>query len=404
LETIQKESWFGKTAGRYAKGGSELNFKTAFPFLISIFLLTGCWGSQNLDHLIYVGTIGVDYKDNRFIVYAAFTSFTGLAKVETGGTMEKSGLAVGKVTGETFNIATDNLYPSIQRMVSWGHVKSIVFTKRALKKVVLEDVLDVLNRYNEIRPTLWVYATDEPLKKLFFGAAPLLHSSPYYSLLSNPEEIFQQSSFIRPIRLHRFIADMNETSKTARLPYLNITTRNWAEDKKEKPMLNLKGICFVDQYELQKCFNRSQLLGIRWMEKEIGRTPVYVKKGDKVVASIIVLHPKSKISYQRKGNTPVFNIEVSGKGSVIELREKLTEKQLVRLAQKTVEDEIKSTYKLGIKYHIDTLNLSEAMYRKKPEDWNKFSKNGKISLTDENLKKIKVKISISTSGKEKFRQ
>jgi spore germination protein KC len=403
LENIQKESGFGKTAGRYTKGGSELKCKTAFPFMISIFLLTGCWGAQNIDHLIYVGTIGVDYKNDRFIVYVAFTSFTGLAKVESGGAREKSGIAVGKVTGETFNIATDNLYPSIQRMVSWGHVKSIVFTKRALKKVVLEDVLDVLDRYNEIRPTLWVYATDEPLKKLFFGAAPLLHSSPYYSLLSNPEEIFQQSSFIRPIHLNRFVADANEASTTVRLPYLNITTRNWAEDKKEKPMLNLKGMCFVDDYELQKCFDRSKLRGIRWMEKGISRTPIYIKKRNKVIASIIVLQPKSKISYQIKGNTPVFNIEVSGSGSVIELREKLTEKQLVRLAQKTVEDEIRNLYKLGLKYDIDTLNLSEAMYRKKSEDWKKFSENGKIPLTDENLKKIKVKISIDTFGKQKFR-
>jgi spore germination protein KC len=379
-----------------------LKFKTAFPFIISIFLLTGCWGANNIDHLVYVDAIGVDYKDNHFIVYVQFFSFTGLAKVETGGTQEKTAIAVGRATGETFNIATDQLYHSIQRMVSWGHMKSIVFTKRALKKAILEDVLDVIARYNEIKPTVWVYATDEPLKKIF-EATPFLNTTPYYSLLSNPEEIFQQNSFIRPIRLNRFISDSNEASKTARLPYLNITTRNWSEDKKEKPMLNLKGICFVERYELQKCINRSKLLGIRWLEKEISRTPIYLKKGNKVVASISVLNPKSKISYQIKGNTPVFNIEVSTKGSVIELQEKLTEKELIRLAQKTVEDEIRSLYKLGLKYNIDILNLSEVMYRKKPEDWKKFSENGKIPLTDENLKNIKVKISIGTSGKQKLR-
>lgn len=370
--------------------------------MISIFLLTGCWGAHNIDHLLYVDAIGVDYKDDHFIVYVQFFSFTGLAKVETGGAQEKTSVAVGKATGETFNIATDKLYTSIQRMVSWGHVKSIVFTKRALKKAVLQDVLDVLTRYNETRHTLWVYATDEPLKK-FFETTPILHTTPFYSLLSNPEEIFQQSSFIRPIRLHRFEADINEASKTARLPYLNITTRNWKEDDKEKPMLNLEGICFVDHYELQKCIDRSKLLGIRWLEKEMSRTPIYIKKGNKVIASIVILKPKSKISYQIKGNTPVFNIEVSGKGSVVELQEKLTEKQLIHLAQKKVKDEIRSLYKLGIKYDIDILNLSEVMYRKNSEDWKKFSENGKIPLTDENLKKIKVEISIDTSGEEKLR-
>lgn len=377
--------------------------KTAFPLIISIFLLAGCWGAQNIDHLFYVGVIGVDYKDNQFIVYVSLTSFTGLAKVESGGAKEKSGIAVGKAKGETFNIATDNLYSSIQRMVSWAHVKSIVFTKRALKKGVLEDVLDVLDRYHEIRNTIWVYATDEPLTKLFFGAAPILHTFPYYSLLASPEESFQQSSLIRPIRLNRFVADIHEASKTAQLPYLNITTRNWKEDNKKKPMLNLKGLCFINNDELQKCFDRSQLLGIRWLEKEISRTTIYIKKGNKVIASVPVLHPKTKISYQHNGNIPVFNIDISISGNVIELREKLTEKQLIHLAQKTVEEEIRNLYKLGLKYDIDTLNLSETLYRQNPEDWKKFSKNGKIPLTDENLKKINVKISIDTSGKEKLR-
>jgi spore germination protein KC len=402
LENIQKESGFAKTAGRYTKGGNELKLKTAFPFIISIFLLTGCWGAQNIDHLVYIDAIGVDYKDNHFIVYVQLMSFTGLAKVETGGAQEKTAVAIGRATGETFNIATDQLYTSIQRMVSWGHVKSVVFTNRALKKAVIQDVLNVIARYNEIKPSIWVYATDEPLKKLF-GTIPFLHTTPYYSLLANPEEIFNQSSFIRSIRLNRFIADMNEDSKTVRLPYLSITKRNWEEDKKEKPMLSLQGICFVDRYELQKCIDRSKLLGIRWLEKDISRTPIYVKKGNKVIASIIVLQPKSKISYKIKGNTPVFNIEISSKGSVIELKEKLTEKELIPLAQKTVEDEIRSLYKLGLKYDIDTLNLSEVMYRKNPEDWKRFSKNGKIPLTDENLKNIKVKVSIDTSGKQKFR-
>ncbi|RAK18407.1 Ger(x)C family germination protein [Anoxybacillus vitaminiphilus] len=379
-----------------------MKLKTVFPFIISIFLLTGCWGAQNIDHLAYIDAIGVDYKDDQFIVYVQLMSFTGLAKVETGGTQEKATVAIGRAIGETFNMATDQLYSSIQRMVSWGHVKSVVFTKRALKKVVIQDVLDVIARYNEIKPSIWVYATDEPLKKLF-GTTPFLHTTPYYSLLTHPEEIFNQSSFIRSIRLNRFIADMNEDSKTVRLPYLSITKRNWEEDKKEKPMLNLQGICFVDRYELQKCIDRSKLLGIRWFEKDISRTPIYVKKGNKVVASISVLNPKSKIFYKMKDNIPVFHIEVSSKGSVIELQEKLTEKELIRLAEKTVEDEIRSLYKLGIKYDIDIFNLSEAMYRKKPEDWKKFAENGKIPLTDEILKNIKVKISIDTSGKQKFK-
>lgn len=375
--------------------------KRAVPFLLSAMLLTGCWGTKDIDHVVYVHAIGVDYKDNHFIVYVQFLNFTGLAKSQAGGGQQKVSTAVGKATGETFNIVTDNIYPSVQQMVSWGQIKAIVFTERALKNAPLEDVFDVIDRYNEIRHTLWMYATKEPLDKLF-STVPLLQASVYFSLLANPNDVFRQNSFIRPIRLNRFVADSDEPAKTVRLPYLTITKTHWEENGKEKNMLASSGICFLRHYQLQTCINRAKLKGLRWVEKDIARTPIYVKDGEKVVASIVVLEPKSTVSYKLKGATPEFTVEVKAKGSVIELRERLTEKQLIALAKKTVEQEIRDVYELGVARHVDTLNLAEAVYEKNPKDWKNFFKNNERPLTNDLLKNIKVELSIDTSGERKF--
>ncbi len=357
---------------------------------------------KDIDHVVYVHAIGVDYKDHKFIVYVQFINFTGLAKANAGGGQQKVSTAVGKATGETFNIVTDNIYPSVQQMVSWGHVKGIVFTERALKHAPLKDVFDVLDRYSEIRHTLWVYATKEPIDELF-STVPLLQASVYFSLLANPEDIFQQNSFIRPIRLNRFLADANEPGKTVRIPYLSVSKTHWEENNKTKTMLSASGICFVRHFHLQTCTNRSKLKGIRWVEKDISRTPIYVKKGKRTVASIVVLGPKSKISYKMSGTIPHFTVEVKAKGSVIELREQLTEKQLIKLAQKTVEKEIRQLYQLGKAHNIDVLNLSETMYQQNPNDWKKVSVNGKIPLEKDTLKTVKVSLSIDTSGTRKLK-
>ncbi|ANB59755.1 Ger(x)C family spore germination protein [Anoxybacteroides amylolyticum] len=375
--------------------------KRIVPLLLSVFLLTGCWGTKNIDHVVYIHSVGIDYKNNKFIVYVQLISFTGLAKAEAGGGQQKINTTVGKATGKTFNIVTDNIYPSIQQMVSWGHVKAIVFTDRALKRAPLEDVFDVLDRYNEIRHTLWVYATKERLDKLF-STVPLLQASVYFSLLANPIEIFEQSSFIRPIRLNRFVADINEPGKTVRIPYLTISKTHWEENHKIKPMLAVSGICFLKHYKLQTCINRSDLKGMRWVEKDISRTPIYVKKGGNVVASIVVLGPTSTISYKQNTSFPQFTIEIKAKGSLIELRKPLTEKQLLALAKKTVEQEVRDLYMRGLTHHIDIFNLSETLYQERPKEWKKVSVNGSIPLRKETLKTVKVDLSIDTSGTRKF--
>ncbi|AMX83694.1 spore gernimation protein GerC [Geobacillus subterraneus] len=374
--------------------------KQVIPIIASIMLLGGCWDTRNIDHIVYIHSIGVDYKDGQVIAYVQLVGFTALAKVEAGGDKEKAAVSIGKALGETFNIATDKIYPSIQQRVSWGHVKSIVFTKRALQKDIVADVIDVLNRYNEIRHTAWVYATDEPLSDLF-ETTPLLNASSYYSLLSNPEEIFQQSSFIRPIRLSRLIAAMDEKADTARLPYLTIEDNRWAENKKPKQMLAISGVCFLHDYRLQGCERRSDLQGLRWIERDIRRTPIYVKQKGKTVASLIVHDPKTKWSVGVKDGEPAFTINVEAQGSLLELREPLSRKQLTKLAEQTVKQEIHRLYELGKERQIDILNLAEQLYRERPNLWKKHQTDGLIPLNNHTLS-VNVKLVISASGKEKL--
>jgi spore germination protein KC len=370
------------------------------PIIVSVLLLGGCWDTRNIDQTVYVHSIGVDYKDGKVIAYIQLISFTALAKVEAGGGKDKATVSIGKASGDTFNIATDMIYRSIQQRVSWGHVKSIVFTKRALQKGLVADVIDVLNRYNEIRHTAWVYATDEPLSDLY-AATPLLNASSYYSVLSNPEEIFQQSSFIRPIRLNRLVATMDEKAATARIPYLTIDGDRWTENNKPKPMLAVSGVCFIHDYALQGCERRSDLQGLRWFEQKIRRTPIYIKQNGETVATLVVQKPKTKWSFKTKGGKPAVDIQVEAQGAIIETRKHLPKKQLTKLAEQTVKQEINHLYKLSIERRIDMFNLSEQLYRQRPNLWKKHENHGLIPLDNDTLS-VNVKLIISASGREKL--
>lgn len=364
------------------------------------FVLTGCWGMKEIDHLAYIHAIGIDYEDDQVIAYAQLISFTGLAKMEVGGGRQKSTVTIGKAKGETFNMATDRLYQAIQQGISWGHVKGIVFTERALKKGLVRDVIDVLNRYNEIRHTIWAFATKQPIERIF-ETTPFLDYSPYFSLLVNPTDIYEQSSFIQPKRINELIAASNEKAVTFPLPSLSVEEKSWTENKKKKPMLKIDGVCFLHRYNKQACIPRHKLDGLRWITKGTGRTPIYMKPNGKMIGTLVVRGPKASISYKIKDGHPVFTVEVQATGSIVELRERMSEKQIVEYASKTVEKEIKNLFELGVKEGGDTLQLSNALYRQNVNDWRKYTTNGVVPLTKNTLQRIHVKLSIDTYGKSK---
>lgn len=374
--------------------------KRIFAPFLAVILLSGCWGARNIDHLLYIHSIGIDYKDGKMVLYVQLINFNGLAKVEAGGTREQATVSVGKATGETFDLAAHNLYQSIQQMVSWGHVKSLVFTKRALRPDVIRNVIDLLNRYNEIRHTIWVYATDTSLEKLF-QSTPLLLASSYYSFLSNPEELFRQSSLIRPIRLNRFIAHIDEPAMTTRLPYLSLAKKTWTEDKKNKPMLVLKGACFLHNYKLQGCARTSEVKGIRWVEQDIRRTPLALKKKGKTAATLIIRKPHAKWTVKREGGKNAIHLRVRAAGTIIEQNEPLSWPQLVRLAKEAIKQEIRDTYQWGTSHDIDILNISNVLYRNNLSEWRRLSVNGTVPPGDV-PPSISVDVVISSGGKEKI--
>ncbi|NNU84568.1 Ger(x)C family spore germination protein [Geobacillus sp. BMUD] len=368
---------------------------------LMMLLLSGCWGNRNIDQIVYIHSIGIDYDNRQLVLYVQLINFSGLAKTEYGGGRQVSTVAIGRSTGETPETAAHELYTSIQQMVSWGHVKSIVFTKRALKKEVVQGVVDLLTRYHEIRHTIWVYATDAPLGDLF-KATPLLRASSYFSMLTNPEELFKQSSFIRPLRFNRLIAISDEHSSTLRIPYITLDPASWTENMKKKKMPSLSGVCFLHDYELKQCADRGELLGVRWTERDVIRTPIYVKEGRQTVASLVVRHPKAKWSVLSTKDGPAFQLTIQAQGSLIELRKPLSRVRLAKLAAQTVKQEIQQAYEWGIKRNIDTLNVSDQLYRHNVQQWKQWEQNGLIPLKKNTIRNISVHLSINSSGKEKL--
>ncbi|WP_279401722.1 Ger(x)C family spore germination protein [Piscibacillus salipiscarius] len=106
-------------------------------------------------------------------------------ELSPGGEVTQTTVGLGE--GVTVVDAVHDLYSTTQRKIFWGHLSSVVFSENVLFNDI-DGALDVISRYSEIRPTPWIFATDENFRDLL-NTLPTLGVNIIYSFLANHSKV-----------------------------------------------------------------------------------------------------------------------------------------------------------------------------------------------------------------------
>ncbi len=363
-------------------------------------LLTGCWGAREIEHMIYVNTLGVDYVKDKVVVYIQMVNFSGIAKKESGQTQAQK-TSVGRAEGDSFDTAIFNLYNSSPQRIVWSNVKTIVFSEAALKGGLITQVLEVWDRYYEFRYTVWTMATKEPIEEVL-NTASISDLSVIYSQLNSPMHTYEQNSIIAPMYLYNFIRKWKEKGETVLLPYLDIKS-GWYDNKKPSPNISMTGVCFLDNQQYRGCLEGNDILGLRWLEKRTKRTPLVIKEEKKVKALMVMNKLKTSVHPKLKQGKPAFDIKVSMQATLPQLSTSLHKRQLELQATKEIKDEIMKTYLKGLDMNVDAYGLSAKFFRSMPKEWHKLNTKEKIALDPSSIDNIDIKVNLISGGISKMR-
>ncbi|WP_308636017.1 Ger(x)C family spore germination protein [Paenibacillus silvisoli] len=371
--------------------------RLAGVFGLVILLLSGCWGAKEIEHLAYVNSIGVDYERGKVVLYIQMISFNNIAKKEAGAGTNKELVSIGKGEGRTVDEAAFDLYKSAQLKLSWGHVKTLVFTKAALRPDIIHGMLDQMNRYYEFRYTIWTMVTRGSIEDIL-STSPMQNMSTLYSQLNTPLDRYSQSSYVAPLYLYKFIWKWEEDGQILLLPAISVNKDHWTENKTSLPQLQQAGVCALQSKQLRGCFKLDDVMGLRWMEKKTVRTPLLLLTGQKPLAMMILSKIKPSIEPKLSGGNLTFTIKVKAQGVITEQERFATEKEMTDLAAKEIKKQIQSTYLIGLKSGADLLGLSNSLYRSNPKEWHRMEKEGELPLTPESLGEIDVSVGLSDMG------
>lgn len=375
--------------------------KLAFLLLLILSTATGCWGNREVQNVNYPSAIGVDYEGGNYTVYVQLLDFSSVAKLEGQQKQQEAPVWVGKGVGPTFTDAANYLYETSQQRVTWGHVEAIVFSERILEQNKYNEVLELINRYREIRYLIWAFSTKEPIYEVF-RITPFFRLSPEASILHNPEEVYRQRSMIRPVRLYQFIMSIKEKVNPAYLPCLTIDQERWEESNKKHPLLKYDGMHIFQYKKFVGHMNLTDLKGLPWMREDTVRMPLSVRQNDHLVAILITEKPHVHIRHAIQDGKVYFDVTVSMKAGINEQHMKITEKELSKLAGEEVEEEIRYTYKKAYERGVDIYNLAEELYRSKPAAFHRLADENQFVLNENSLRNVRVKVHLTSTGRYKF--
>ncbi len=370
--------------------------------ILQSIMLAGCWDIKEIQDMVYLNAVGVDFEKGKYVIYAQATDFASVAKQESGKPAEPQAW-VGRGVGITINDALFDLYQTSQMRMYWGHVTALVLSQAVLKNGI-QSVFDLTERYHEVRANIWIYTTNDSMEKIM-RALSFFRLSTVYTILHEPKETYHQSSTLPPAYLFRFMSDYTERGKTAHLPSLEMVEDQWSVNGESFPLLGVNGAHIIQRGVYKGWLDLPSLKGYRWLTKEFVRGELTVFKDKKVIAELIIAHPKFKIKPLIKNGKPKFTIEIKAKARVQELIATISENELEKLAQEEITKEIRETYKKGLKFKADVLQLGYTLYRKDSGSWyNMFGRNHhRFPLDEDSIEKIDVKVSIISTGKVKLR-
>ncbi|KKC47825.1 Ger(x)C family spore germination protein [Paenibacillus alginolyticus] len=367
--------------------------------LLLPFFLTGCWSRYEVQNMNYVTAVGIDYADGQYIIYAQLLDFSTVAKLEGQQKAEQPPVWIGRGKGISFTEAANDLYSTSQQRLNWGQISAILFSERLLKERKVGEVLELINRYREIRYLAWVFSTRDPLDEVLI-ATPFFRLSPKASILHNPEQSYRQRSILAPIRLQKFVMDSNEKAKTSYIPELSVRKDQWKENQKPHELLRYSGIQIYDKDKYYARMSLEEIKGLPWLNKHTIRLPVDLFSDNKLVAVLVAEKPEYDVKPRVKYDKAYFDISVKVKAGVNELHADVTEQELTQLAQKEIEHQIRQTFQTAFEKRIDIYNLGESLFRRNPYAWKRIA-SGTV-LNKDSLRTINVNVQIVYPGRYKL--
>ncbi|XZF76643.1 Ger(x)C family spore germination protein [Bacillus sp. AL-1R] len=353
--------------------------------IFQLFILTGCWGARSIIEQTLVTSLGIDFKDNQYVVTIQALNFSNIAKQESGALQVPAPPLIGQAKGKSIQSAISKIESHSPMPLYYGHVNSVILSKEVIDKR-LKEVNSFISGRPQLRYTIWIYGTDQDIKDILMSQS--FFNLPFlYTVVMKPDEKSRGGLVFLKLKFHQYISRYTQPVGTILIPSLGIEDKKFKE--KEIDKVAYINVAFaISQKKFKGKLDLKELKALDFMHQENYSLPLPFAK-DKL--NIIVRSSNSSVKVIKGGKKPKYIIKVKTNVNIVQNENSYSRKKIASKIRSKMKNEILMTIKKGEVLHADLLNISEKPYRFHRKEWDIKALN---EVDAKSIKDIKVDVHI----------
>ena len=348
--------------------------KKIILFIICPLIISGCFNYIEINNLVLISGIGIDYKNEKFIVNF---EILGQNKEKSDSNTQNGIIKTG--TGESIPQAFDDITLKLEKDPYLAHLKVVVISEEIAKNHI-DDLFDFFLRNNDIRNIFSIVISNE----------------------SSPEEVLSKTNKYYPVTSERIknLLDNNVYSNyiSQNKYFKNIVSNYLSKEKNitlstikiDKDELKLGDLAIFDNRKLTDYLNNDEALILSLIDdkKPIANFKYECKK-DKYV---IIRAYKSKTNFNIEKNKFTIknniNAEVIENSCNINLENIQNQKELESIFEEQINKKINNLINHLRTKKSDILGLNHKYYIKYRKKNNNYFNNVNYNIkTNVNINK-----------------
>lgn len=343
---------------------------------LAVFILSGCFNYVEINNLVLVTGIGIDYKDDMYEV-----SFETLYqdKESSDSSFEKGTIRSGK--GKTLGEAFDNVTLSVEKEPYFAHLKVLVISNEVAKNH-LNEICDFFLRNNDIRNIFSVVIADE----------------------STPEEILNNSDNYFPVaseKINSLLENNVYSNYISKNKYFKNIASNYLSKNKNIALTSIKIeednlklgdlIVFNSKKPVGKLDDKMSLV-LSVLDNKKPSSLFTITYDDNEYITLRIYKSKTKVSIEK--NKFVINndlmAEIVENSYNIDLDKKSNQNKIESDFSKLIDKEATDLINYLQSINSDILGINEKYYIKYRKRSNTYFKSSSF--------KVKTKVQINKKG------
>lgn len=377
--------------------------------IILLFSLCGCYNYRELNEIAIVSAIGIDKTDDGYKMAVQIMN-TKKEGQDTNSSGSQPKFIVYTAEGKTIQgILRDFVLESPRRLYT-THLQLLVISED-LAKDGISDILDWFARDSESRKQFYVLVSENNQTEDILNTLTSLETLNSKKITSNIDTDTRFLGVAEQTTFENVLATYLNDKQELVLPSIRLEGDSDAGEKNSnieqsspKTQIFLSPLAVFKDDKMLGYLTKEESIAMSFIKNKLKSTVIDYKCSDNDYISSEIISSKTSLQPDISSNKPKVTIKINGKANINEINcdWDLENNETILKINKMLEQKIENIINDSIdsisqRFDSDIFGFKDLFYKKDP----KYYKTIKDQLTDENLKKLDVKVEVDMSLPQK---